>query len=153
MGLAPFGIRAMDSLRIEKSYRMVGTELSIEYAALESGLDRFVRFGKGDFRGRMGLAAWQQRGFENAFVTLEVEAPEDADPIGNNPLYLGQEMVGRATSGNFGFRVGKSLALAMLRPALAEPGTEVEIEILGERCPAKVVAESPWDPTNERLRA
>ena len=153
LGLAPFGIRAMDSLRIEKSYRMVGTELSIEYAALESGLGRFVRLGKGDFHGRSGLAAWQQRGFANAFATLEVDGPQDADPIGNNPLYLGQEMVGRTTSGNFGFRVGKSLALAMLRPALAEPGTQVEIEILGGRYPATVVPESPWDPTNERLRA
>ncbi len=153
LGLAPFGIRAMDSLRMEKSYRMVGTELSIEYAALESGLGRFVRLNKGDFHGRAGLVAWRQRGFENAFVTLEVEAPEDADAIGNNPLYMGGEMVGRATSGNFGFRVGKSLVLAMLRPALAEPGTELQIEILGERYPAKAVPESPWDPTNERLRA
>ena len=153
LGLAPFGIRAMDSLRIEKSYRMIGTEMSIEYAALESGLDRFVRLNKGDFHGRAGLVGWQQRGFENAFVTLEVDAPEDADAIGNNPLYLGGEMVGRATSGNFGFRVGKSLALAMLRPELADANTEVEIEILGERYPATVVPESPWDPNNERLRA
>ena len=153
LGIAPFGIRAMDSLRIEKSYRMIGTEMSIEYAALESGLDRFVRLNKGDFHGRAGLVAWQQRGFENALVTLEVDAPEDADAIGNNPLYLEGEMVGRATGGNFGFRVGKSLALAMLRPVLADACTEVEIEILGERYPAKVVPESPWDPNNERLRA
>ena len=114
LGIAPFGIRAMDSLRIEKSYRMVGAELSIEYAALESGLDRFVRFDKGDFIGRNRLLAWQQRGFANAFVTLEVDGPADADPLGNNPLYVGKEMVGRATGGNYGFRVAKSLALAMV---------------------------------------
>ncbi len=153
LGLMPFGIRAMDSLRIEKSYRMVGTELSIEYSALESGLDRFVRLDTGGFVGREGLLAWQQRGFDNQFVTLEVDGPEDADPIGNNPLYADGEMVGRSTGGNYGFRLGKSLALGMLHPDLAAEGSKVEIEILGERYAAKVVAESPWDPNNERLRA
>ena len=153
LGLMPFGIRAMDSLRIEKSYRMVGTELSIEYSALESGLDRFVRLNKGGFVGREGLLAWQQRGFDNQFVTLEVDGPEDADPIGNNPLYADGEMVGRSTGGNYGFRLGKSLALGMLHADLAAEGSKVEIEILGERYAAKVVAESPWDPKNERLRA
>ena len=153
LGLRPFGIRAMDSLRIEKSYRMIGAELSIEYAALESGLDRFVRLDKGDFIGRAGLLAWQQRGFANAFVTLEVDAPRDADPIGNNPLYFGAEMVGRSTGGNYGFRVEKSLALGMVRPELAAVGQQLDIEVLGERCPAKVVPESPWDEANERLRS
>ena len=153
LGVKPFGIRAMDSLRIEKSYRMVGTELSIEYSALESGLERFVRFDKGDFVGRQGLLEWQARGFDNQFVTLEVEGLEDADPLGNNPLYLQGEMVGRSTSGNYGFRLGKSLALAMLRPDLAVLGTEVEIEVLGERYAARVVPESPWDAGNARLKS
>ena len=153
LGLAPFGIRAMDSLRVEKSYRMVGTELSIEYAALESGLDRFVRLDKKAFAGRDGLLAWRDRGFANAFVTLAVDGPDDADPIGNNPLHVDGEMVGRATSGNYGFRLEQSLALAMVRPELAEVGTSLEIEILGERYAAKVIDESPWDPDNERLRA
>ena len=152
LGLKPFGIRAMDSLRVEKSYRMIGTEMSIEYAALESGLERFVNLDKGDFTGRTGLLEWHQRGFANRFVTLAVDGPEDADPIGNNPLYIGGEMVGRATSGNYGFRLEQSLALAMVRPELADIGTALEIEILGERYPATVVPESPWDPDNERLR-
>ncbi|MYD95972.1 MAG: FAD-dependent oxidoreductase [Gammaproteobacteria bacterium] len=153
LGLAPFGIRAMDSLRVEKSYRMVGTELSIEYSALESGLDRFVRLDKENFTGRDGLLAWRDRGFANAFVTMAVDGPDDADPIGNNPLYVDGEMVGRATSGNYGFRLEQSLALAMIRPELADPGTSLEIEILGERYAARIVEESPWDPDNERLRA
>ena len=152
LGLKPFGIRAMDSLRVEKSYRMIGTELSIEYAALESGLDRFVRLDKGDFVGRAGLLEWRRRGFTNRFVTLAVDGPEDADPIGNNPLYVDRRMVGRTTSGNYGFRLEQSLALAMVRPELAEIGTEFDIEVLGERYPARVVEESPWDPDNARLR-
>ena len=61
-------------------------------------------------------------------------------------------MVGRATSGNYGFRLEQSLALAMVRPELGEVGTAMEIEILGGRYPARVVQESPWDPENERLR-
>ncbi|MDD9878163.1 MAG: FAD-dependent oxidoreductase, partial [Magnetovibrio sp.] len=116
LGLKPFGIRAMDSLRIEKSYRLVGTELSIEYAALESGLERFVHPNKGDFIGRDALVAWQQKGFANKFVTLEVHDVTDADALGNNAIFKDGENVGRATGGNFGFRLGKSLALAMVRP-------------------------------------
>ena len=153
LGLKPFGIRAMDSLRIEKSYRMVGTELSIEYAAYESGLDRFVHPNKGDFIGRDALVAWRERGFDNAFVTLEVGDITDADALGNEPLYKGGEIIGRATAGGFGWRVGKSLALGFVRPDLAAPGTEVEIEILGNRKPATIIAESPYDPDNAALRA
>ena len=153
LGLAPFGIRAMDSLRIEKSYRMIGTELSIEYAALESGLDRFVHSDKGNFCGREGLLAWRDRGFDNAFVTLEVDGPADADALGNNPLYADGEMVGRATSGNYGFRLERSLALAMIHPEHVVDGVTFDIEILGERYPARMVGESPWDPENVRLRS
>lgn len=151
--LRPFGIRAMDSLRVEKSYRLIGTELSIEYAALESGLDRFVHPGKGEFIGREGLLAWQEQGFNNSFVTLEVHGITDRDPLGNNPIRRNGELVGRSTSGNYGFRLEKSLALAMVKPDLAEPGTELEIEILGDRYEATVLEESPYDPKNERLRA
>ncbi len=150
--LKPFGIRAMDSLRVEKSYRLIGTELSIEYAALESGLNRFVHPEKGGFIGREGLLAWQEQGFDNAFVTLEVQGVTDRDPLGNNPIRRRGELVGRSTSGNYGFRLQKSLALAMVKPELAEPGTELEIEVLGDRYNATVLEESPYDPENKRLR-
>jgi dimethylglycine dehydrogenase len=150
--LKPFGIRAMDSMRVEKSYRLIPRELSIEYAALESGLDRFVHLNKGDFIGRDALTLWQARGFKNAFVTMEVDGVTDADARGNEPLYKDGDLIGRATSGNYGWRVGKSLALGMVRPELAAIGTEVEIDILGTRHGATVIGESPWDPENERLR-
>jgi dimethylglycine dehydrogenase len=152
LGLEPFGIRAMDSMRLEKSYRMVGTELSIEYSAYESAMDRFVRPDKGDFLGRDALLAWQERGSDNLLVTLEVHDVDDADALGNNALFSGGEIVGRATGGGFGFRVGKSLALGMVRPELAEPGTELGIEILGRNYAATVVPDSPFDPNNDRLR-
>ena len=153
LGLKPFGIRAMDSLRIEKSYRLVGTELSIEYAAFESGLERFVHPNKGDFIGRDALVEWQQRGFNWQFVTLEVHDTTDADPLGNNPIFCDGQPVGRATGGNFGFRVKKSLALGMVRPELAEVGTELEMDILGTIHKVTVIPDCPYDPENMRLRA
>jgi dimethylglycine dehydrogenase len=153
LGLKPFGIRAMDSLRIEKSYRLIGTELSIEYAAFESGLDRFVHPNKGDFIGRDALVRWRERGFANTFVTLEVHGVTDADALGNNPIYSGGKLVGRATGGNYGFRLEKSLALAMVRPKFSQLGTELEMDILGTRHPVTVIPESPYDPENLRLRS
>jgi dimethylglycine dehydrogenase len=153
LGLKPFGIRAMDSLRIEKSYRLIGTELSIEYAAYESGLDRFVHPNKCSFIGRDALVRWRERGFSNAFVILEVHDVNDADALGNNPIYQGGKLVGRATGSNYGFRVEKSLALAMVRPEFSEPGTELEMDLLGTRHPVTVIPESPYDPENLRLRS
>ena len=150
--LKPFGIRAMDSLRVEKSYRLIPRELSIEYAAFESGLQRFVHLNKGPFVGAAALADWQRRGFRNQYVTMEVHDVTDADARGSEPIYKDGELVGRATSGNYGWRVGKSLALAMVRPALSAVGTDLEIEILGRRHRATVIEESPFDPDNERLR-
>ena len=152
-GLKPFGIRAMDALRIEKSYRLIPRELSIEYAALESGLDRFVHLNKAGFIGREALVERQQAGFDWAFATLNVHDVSDADARGNEPLYAGGKLVGRATSGGFGWRTDQSLALGMVRPELAGIGTELEISILGKRHLATVVPESPFDPDNLRLRA
>ncbi len=151
-GLKPFGIRAMDSMRVEKSYKLIGQELSIEYAADESGVSRFVAEGKGEFLGREGLLRRREKGMKWQSVTLEVGEITDADPLGNNAIFKDGEMVGRATSGNFGFRLGKTLALAMVPPQLAKPGGELRIDVLGERKPAVVVAESPYDPENKLLR-
>ena len=152
LGLQPFGIRAMDAMRIEKAYRMVGTELSIEYSAFESGMHRFVQLDKGDFLGREALAEWQARGEDNQLVTLEVHDVDDADALGNNALTIDGKIVGRATSGGYGFRVGKSLALAMLKTEHAALGTKLMIDILGRLFHATVIEETAFDPSNERLR-
>ena len=152
LGLKPFGIRAMDSLRIEKSYRLIGTELSIEYAGYESGLDRFIHPNKGEFIGRDALVEWREKGFDNSFVTLEVHDVDDADALGNNPIYSEGEVVGRATGGNYGFRTQKSLALAMVRPKYAEADTKLQMDILGKMHDVTVIPESPYDPENLKLR-
>ena len=153
-GLKPFGIRAMDSMRLEKSYRLVGTEMSIEYAAYESGLHRFVNMKKKEnFIGKEALAAWEKKGFENAFVTLSVANVDDADVIGNNPIYHNGKVIGRATGGGYGWRMQTSLALAMVHPSVSAIGTDLEIEILGKRYKCRVLEDSPHDPTNEKLRS
>ena len=152
LGLKPFGIRAMDSMRFEKSYRMVGTELSIEYSAFESSMDRFIQTDKENFLGKESLLAWQKKNNQSRLVTLEVDEIKDADVLGNNAVTIEGQLIGRATGGNFGYRVNKSLALAMLDIEKTEVGTRCSIDILGEIHPATVIADSPFDPKNERLR-
>ncbi|MEM7084153.1 MAG: FAD-dependent oxidoreductase [Pseudomonadota bacterium] len=151
--IKPFGIRAMDSMRLEKSYRMVGTELSIEYSAFESGLERFVKLDKGDFLGREALVRRQRDERALQFVTVEVLNVDDADALGSNALTRNGELVGRCTSGGFGFRVNKSLALGLVDASAAGIGTQLHIDILGKRYDAVVITESPFDPSNERLRS
>jgi len=151
--LKPFGIRAMDSLRIEKTYKLVGTEMSIEYSPFESGLDRFVHLNKGNFIGRDALVKWQQKGFQNKLVTLEVKDVKDADALGNNPIYKGDKVVGRATGGNYGFRVQKSLAIGMVHPEYATVGSILSMDILGTLHDVEVIKASPYDPDNNLIRA
>ena len=151
--LKPFGIRAMDSLRIEKTYKLIGTEMSIEYSPFESSLDRFVHLNKGNFIGRDALVQWQQKGFQNKLVTLEVKEVKDADTLGNNPIYKGDKVIGRATGGNYGFRVQKSLAIGMVQPDYAAVGSKLTMDILGTTYDVEVIQDSPYDPDNNFIRA
>jgi dimethylglycine dehydrogenase len=151
-GAKPFGMRALNALRIEKGYRALKGDLSTDYSLLEGGLDRFIRWEK-EFPGKAALLAEKQRGVRKRFVTLVVDAG-GADAPYMSTLWHGGEVVGETTSGAWGYRVGKSIALGMLRADLTVPGTEVEVEIYGERRAAVVQADGPlWDPQNERLRA
>ena len=151
--IKPFGIRAMTAMALEKSYKLIPRELSVEYSAFESGLDRFVSLKKPDFYGRDALLAWRGAGLSNSLVTMEVHGVTDADARGSEPIFAGGEIVGRVTSGGYGWRVGKSLALAMVRPDLAKPGAEFDIMILGHRHRATIIADSPFDPDNLALRS
>jgi dimethylglycine dehydrogenase len=153
LGIKPFGIRAMNSLRLEKSYKLVGTELSIEYSPYESGLERFVHPNKGSFIGLEALNKWREKGFDNKLITLEVHNTKNADVLGNNPIYKDNKVVGRATGGEFGFRLDKSIALAMVKPEHANVGDKLQVDILGEMYEATVIEESPYDSENNLLRA
>ena len=154
-GIRPYGIKAMSSLSIEKSYRLVPRELSIEYNAYESALDRFVHPNKGQFIGRDAVVEAKQKGLNWNFVTMEVHGVTDgdSDARGSEPLYHKGQLIGRATNGGFGFRVNKSLALGMVHPQHSAIGTELEIKILGKMFKATVIPESPYDPDNKALRA
>ena len=153
-GAKPFGMYALDSLRIEKGYRAWKGDLSTDYTLLEAGLDRFVKLDKPvDFPGKAALLAEKQAGPRKRFVTLRVEAGACDAPY-MSTVWKDGEVVGETTSGGWGYRVGASLALGMVRADLAEPGTELAVEIYGEMCPAVVQPDGPvWDPENARLRA
>jgi len=153
-GLGMVGMRAMESLRLEKSYRMWGSDMTPDYTPFEASLDRFVRMNKAAFIGKEALEKQLATGVPNRFVTLEVHGVTDADPLGNEPLFdAGGRMIGRATSGYYGHCLKKSLAIGYVRAELAQPGTALAIEILGERKQATVLHESPYDPENRDLRA
>ncbi len=153
-GAKPFGMYALNSLRLEKGYRAWKGDLSTDYTLLQGGLDRFIRLDKPiDFPGKAALQNEKQQGVTKRFVTMTVEAGDQDAPYMSTVWHDG-EVVGETTSGDWGYRVGKSIALGMIRADLAVPGTEVEIDIFGQRCKARVEEDAPlWDPKNERLRA
>jgi dimethylglycine dehydrogenase len=153
-GAKPFGMWALNSLRLEKGYRAWKGDLSTDYTLFEGGLDRFVKLDKPqNFTGKAALQAEKQQGSKKRFVTLVVDAG-NADAPYMSTLWHDGEIVGETTSGAWGYRVNASIALGMIRADLAEAGTEIEVEIYGERCRAVVQEDRPlWDPENERLRA
>ncbi|TBX28433.1 GcvT family protein [Nioella sediminis] len=153
-GAKPFGMWALNSLRIEKGYRAWKGDLSTDYTLFEGGLDRFVKLDKPqEFTGKAALMSEKQQGSKKRFVTLIVEAG-DCDAPYMSCLWHDGQIVGETTSGAWGYRVGASVALGMVRADLAVPGTELEVEIYGERFRAVVQEDQPlWDPENERLRA
>ena len=153
LGLKPFGMFALNSLRIEKGYRAWKGDLSTDYTVLQGGLARFVDWTKPDFRGKAALAAQLQAGVTKQFCTLVVKAGE-CDPPYMSTIWHKGAIVGETTSGYFGHRVGACIALGMLRADLNQPGTAVEVEIFGTRYPAIVQADAPlWDAKNDRIRA
>jgi len=152
-GAKPFGMYALNSLRVEKGYRAWKGDLSTDYSLLEGGLGRFVKLDKPqDFPGKGALQNEKQQGSKKMFATLIVDAGASDAPYMSTIWHEGK-VVGETTSGDFGHRVGKSIALGMVRPDLAVAGTEVEVEIFGQRCKAVVQEDQPlWDPSNARLR-
>ncbi len=153
-GAVPFGMWALNSLRIEKGYRAWKGDLSTDYSLLEGGLERFVKLDKPqDYPGKAALLNEKQQGSKKRFVTMIVEAGDHDAPYMSTILHNG-EVVGETTSGDWGYRIGKSIALGMIRTDLAVSGTQLEINIFGKICKATVQSDVPlWDPENERLRA
>ncbi|MFY0646571.1 GcvT family protein [Sulfitobacter geojensis] len=153
-GAKPFGMFALNSMRIEKGYRAWKGDLSTDYSLIEAGLDRFIKFDKPqDFPGKAALQAEKQAGSKKRFVTMTVDAGDQDAPYMSTVWHQG-EVVGETTSGDWGYRINKSVALGTIRADLAVAGTEVEINIFGKMCKATVQPDQPlWDPENERIRA
>jgi dimethylglycine dehydrogenase len=151
-GIRDFGMYAMDSLRIEKGYRGWKSDMTHEYTPLMASLDRFVDFQKSDFRGMAALVEESKRGPKERLVPLVLADAGDSDAPACATVWREKERVGLVTSGAYGHRVGRSIALAYVRSDLTKPGSQLDIEILGERRAATVSAEPVFDPENARLR-
>jgi len=153
-GAKPFGMYALNSMRIEKGYRTWKGDLSTDYSLLEGGIERFVKFDKPqDFPGKAALLAEKQQGSKKRFVTLIVDT-DFADAPYMSTIWHNDQVVGETTSGDWGYRINASIAFGMVQSDLAAPGCELQVEIFGKRCKAIVQNdESLWDPKNVRIQA
>jgi 4-methylaminobutanoate oxidase (formaldehyde-forming) len=149
-GVTPGGYRAIDSLRLEKGYRAWASDLTSETTPDEAGLSFAVKLDKGEFLGRAALLASEPA---QGLVCLVLADPR-AVALGSEPVRTAAgEIVGRVTSGGFGYAVGASIAFAYVPLAETAPGTQLEIDIFGEWVPAEVRPEPLYDPEGERVRA
>ncbi|MEM7562094.1 MAG: FAD-dependent oxidoreductase [Pseudomonadota bacterium] len=152
LGLRPFGMRAMMSLRLDKSFGSWMREFKPDYTPLETGLDRFVDYQKAaEFIGKKAALAEKENGVARKLCTFKVEAG-DADAVAWEPVWHGGEVVGYVTSGGYSHHTRTSVAYGFLPVELIEAGRQVEIEILGELVKATLYVEPLFDPRNEYLR-
>jgi len=154
LGLRLFGGRALMSLRLEKNWGVWTLDYRPDFTAAEAGLDSFIRFNKPvDFIGKAAATAEKARGSEKHLVTLVVDSDSVADVNRDEPLFHGGDCVGYVTSGGYAHFVRKSVALGYVPAMLARPEEKFEVEILGERRPARVQAEPLYDPSGSRMRS
>ena len=154
--LRPFGMLALDSMRLEKGYRSWKADLTSDYTILESGLGRWVNFNKDDFVGRAALQAEKQAGSQVEFVTLTLDDPDDGAPFGE-AVYISNVSIdgvdaGLVVSDGYGHRVGASIAMAVVdRQALAK-AKDISVLVLGRKRRATVVkVHVLYDPENEKM--
>ena len=151
VGMVAAGYRAIESMRLEKGYRVWGTDITPETTPYEAGLGFCVKLDKpGGFAGRDALRAAREDG-----LTRRLRAIALADPrrlvLGNEPVRVDGEIVGRVTSGGYGYTVDTSIAYAYV-PIDAKPGTPVEVDLFGDWVPGEVVSEPLFDRSGTRVR-
>jgi glycine cleavage system aminomethyltransferase T len=151
-GLATGGYKAIDSLRLEKGYRVWGADITPDETPFEAGLGFAVKVDKGDFVGRDALLAAQEEPPARTLACLVLEEPR-AVALGSEPVRMGGEILGRVTSGGYGYSVERSIAYAYVPAGAGEPGRRVEVEIFGEWVGGAIAEEPLWDPAGERIRA
>ena len=147
-----FGARAVDAMRMEKGFLHWKADLLTEFDPFETGLERFVKVEKGDFIGKDALMRQHAAGLRKKLVTLKIDATH-APAYGGGSLMLDGKVVGTITSGDWGHRVGMNLAYAFLNPDLADVGSTMQLDLLGELVGAEVIAASPYDPGFDRMRS
>jgi glycine cleavage system T protein len=151
-GIVGGGYRAIDSLRLEKGYRVWGADITPDENPYEGGVGFCVKLDKVGFVGRDAVAAAKESGPRSRLCCLTLEDPRSI-ALGNEPVRLDREIVGRVTSGGYGYTVQRSIAYAYLPPDEAQPGTAVEVEIFGRWVEGEVTTEPLFDPQGERVRA
>lgn len=152
LSLRPFGMRAMMSLRLDKWFGSWGREFSPDYTPMETGLDRFVRWDKeADWIGKAAALAERATGPKRRLASFIVEA-DDADVVAWEPIWLDGAVQGFCTSGGFSHWTGQSVAMGFLPAERIADGLPVEIEILGQRRPARVHLAPLWDGNGQRMR-
>ena len=152
LGLRPFGMRAMMSLRLDKLFGSWAREFSPDYFPGETGIDRFIRWNKeADWIGKAPAMAEKAAGPKRKLCAFIVDA-KDADVVAYEPIWVGADVVGFCSSGGYSHWTKQSVAMGFVPTELIQPGLEVEIEILGERCKARMVDGPLWDADSARMR-
>lgn len=150
-GLKPFGVEALDSMRMDKSYRAIRRELRPGITALEAGMDRFVKPGEGGFVGREALLSQKEEGLRRRLVVLKLPRC-DTSVIADEAVFHDDELAGHVTSGCFSHWFGHDIAFALVRADLAAAGTRFRVGIHNELRDAVATGESPYDPAGARVR-
>lgn len=151
-GVGDFGTFALNSLRMEKGFRAWGSEMNMDTNPLEAGLGMFIHLDKSvDFVGKKSLQLIKDTGLKRRLTFLTVKTT-DVDPQGNETVWHKNKVVGNTTSGAYGYSVQSSIAYAYLPLHLSAPGTEVEVELLGDRCLATVQKSAPVKVESVRAR-
>jgi dimethylglycine dehydrogenase len=152
LGMKPIGMRAQDSLRLEKGYGVWSLEFSTSVTPAMSGLDRFVAPDKGDFIGRAAFMAEQRSMPPQRLVLLEIDSP-DSDATGYEPVYRDGRRIGYITSGAYGHHVRRSLALAYVDSESCNTQDALSVSIVGVARTARILPAPPYDPDGTRLRS
>jgi 4-methylaminobutanoate oxidase (formaldehyde-forming) len=150
-GLTAGGYKAVDSLRLEKGYRVWGADIGPEADPYESGLGFCVKLDKGEFIGRSALLKKREAPAKTRLSCLVLDDPR-AVALGSEPVRIGGEVAGRVTSGGYGYTVGRSIAYAYV-PASAAVGTALEVEIFGTWVAGQIAKDPLYDPSGEKIRS
>jgi dimethylglycine dehydrogenase len=151
LGMKLFGGEALESMRLDKSYRAIHRELARDLTPLEAGLSRLVKLDKGEFLGRAALRRQAAAGPARILVTLKLSSAATS-VIADEGVYENGAIVGRVTSGGYSYHLGHDIAMALVRTESAAPGTELQVNVHSEMHQAVVVADSIYDPGNIRPR-